>query len=148
MIGFVQARALLKSVLGSDFTVGNADVPIYYPGAIIDRSNPEYAVVAFTRDGIGRGEGSEMVIDVYVSSVDGNTNSGANENRCVEVAGAIHDAFYKRCIRWDDEDGNKRIIRTKPKPVSAVFADIERAVRRQVVVKAITDEESARILYV
>lgn len=136
-----ETRTLIKSTLGADFTVGAADVPIYWPGAATDDgdADDEWIVATIARSALGRGDGAEVLLDVYVL----NDQPAIAEDRVAEIVTALLDHLHRKS--WPGSTNTNRIARTKAREVGPPPNDIQGAIRRQVVVEFMLDEEAVRI---
>lgn len=134
-------RALIKSTLGADFAVGAADVPIYWPGAATDDgdADDEWIVATFARSALGRGDGAEVLLDIYVMS----DQPAIAEDRIAEIVTAILDDLHRKT--WPGTATTNRMARSTAKEFGPPPNDIQGAIRRQVVVMFMLDEEVSMI---
>ena len=132
-----ETRALIKSTLGADFTAGDADVPVYWPGAATDDgdADEEWIVATIARSALGRGDGAEVLLDVYVM----NDQPAVAEDRIAEIVTALLDHLHRR--QWAGSVNVNRMARTTAKEIGPPPNDIQGAIRRQVVVEFMLDEE-------
>lgn len=129
-----ETRALLKSLLGAEITVGASDVPVYWPGAELE-DDEERIIATFQRSALGRGDGAEILLDVYVTG----DQPAVVEDRIAEIVVALCDHLHRKT--WPGPVTTNRMARTMAREVGPPPQDLQGWLRRQVVVTARLDEE-------